>query len=129
MSGPQHWAGVSCPRWEGWYPSSNASAAGDAASGREQDSVPVLAGLRAEARSRRLWNLLLPGVGPDLRQPTTRVNDSTTQTGLSPPSRSMVTLAVTRCPAALAATETSSTPARTFESTGAGAGKRNLLAP
>src|SRR6266508_1716603 len=64
-----------------------------------------------------------------LHQGTTTLTVSTAHTGLSPPSRSRVTLALTWWPPAPGVTERSSTPARTWASTGTGAGKRSLSAP
>jgi hypothetical protein len=60
---------------------------------------------------------------------TRTLSVSATQAGLSPPSRSTVTRAVSWWPAWLSRSWTSSTPARTREPTGTGEGKRTLLAP
>src|SRR5215207_241598 len=60
---------------------------------------------------------------------TSTLTASTTQAGFSAPSRSTVTRAVTWYPPPPGFTDSSSTPARTFVSTGTGEGKRTLLAP
>lgn len=62
-------------------------------------------------------------------QGTSTETVSATQTGLSPPSRSIVTRTTARAPSGPRSTESSSTPARIREPTGTGAGKRTLLDP
>src|SRR5687768_6462842 len=62
-------------------------------------------------------------------QSTSTLTVSTTQAGLSAPSRSMVPRAVARCAPSPDSTDTSSTPARTLGPTGTGDGKRTLFAP
>jgi hypothetical protein len=60
----------------------------------------------------------------------TRVTESPTKQGFSPPSTSRVKRVMTSYqPAPLSSTETTSALARSLESTGTGAGKRILFQP
>src|SRR5690606_14001604 len=69
------------------------------------------------------------GAPPGWLQARKRLRLSTTQTGLSDPSRSTVITMVVSTPPATSSTATSSTPARRRDPTGTGAGKRTLPVP